>query len=129
MAAEQSPSSGLLLPRAARNVAPACAQARPDGCPDVLIPAAEALGRRQWDAFPFHLGAWDASDGARLGAAEGEDPTALPDAGAEKLAAPEPAVPEPAFPKPDALMLPGMQVFVPALELEPGFVLARFEPV
>ena len=60
-----SPSSGLLLRHAEHSAGRAGAQAHPDGCPDELVPEAEAPGRHQADARPRAPGAWDASDGVR----------------------------------------------------------------
>jgi len=87
---------GLLLHRAEHSVVPACVRARPDGCPDEPVPAAEALDQLQADAARLEPNESDAWDGARRGEAADvhhQLQTLLAAEDAGKSADPERAVP------------------------------------
>jgi hypothetical protein len=84
---------GLLLRRAEHSVGLAGARERLDGSPDARVLEAAARDRHPGDEHPQELSAWDAWDGAHLGATDAAGlRLELADAGAEKLAALAPDV-------------------------------------
>jgi hypothetical protein len=85
-AAEQSPSSGLLLFRAEHSAGPADETVHRGGFLDVLVRAAEDLGQRRLDVGQKNLAAWDASAAVRRDASvDGCRELRLPDVDVGKL--------------------------------------------
>jgi hypothetical protein len=103
VAAERSPSSGLLLHREEHNAGRVCVRAHRDGRRGESSPAEAILAQRQVAACPWATAELDASACARLDVAEDASPELRhrPDAGVGKLAAPVPDGREP-----DARSLP-----------------------